>query len=576
MQRKDNMCRRESPTMPRRLIPYHRFSGKRQEAGDSLRRQEELSEQAAREEGVPIDRTVTLRDKGISAFRGDNWKRGDLGRFLDLVDAGVIPKGTILCIEQVNRLSRMDWMEQVELWKAILSRGIVIRTCVPPARYTRENMSELGVGCPVVLYMMLGHLDSKQKGEWVRQAWAQKKRKAASERTPHGRGCPEWIEPVCEPHPLNPNRVVTKEYRLRADRAEVVRQIFEWSVGGLGAWRIHRQLVESGTPAWSHRGVWSLAYVRWMLYSRLVLGEYQPMVRDSEGNDVPDGTPIPNYYPAAISEDLWQAAQAARRSRRNKGGRRGVSGVDTNLFTHLVFEATSKQGMFCCGNMQRGKAYRWLQTDPRSHGVPYDAFEEKVLLALAQLRPEDVDGRRQANALTARVDDLQQERSRLGLEVNSLDQQLRELPPERWPRRVVARMAELEEAITAKDEELRQAKEAADTSSRSESLADLQTCVKLLRKVKGTAEEATVRQRIKTRIPLLVESIWVRVQKIGQSQRFTHIRIYLHGGEERYFLLGTGKGQIRAAPWPLGDADFRAGEGCGDAVDAEPTPQLSA
>src|SRR5262245_5169836 len=90
----------ESMNMARKAIQYSRFSGKRQEAGDSQRRQDELAEQAAKEEGVPIDRTLTLDDRGLSAFRGDNWRRGKLGKFLDLIDAGLVPPGSILIIEQ--------------------------------------------------------------------------------------------------------------------------------------------------------------------------------------------------------------------------------------------------------------------------------------------------------------------------------------------------------------------------------------------------------------------------------------------------------------------------------------------
>src|SRR5215471_25808 len=113
-------------SMPRVGIPYSRFSGKRQEAGDTQERQDELAAQAAAAEGVHLDTTHTLRDKGVSAFRGRNWKRGDLGKFLDLVDAGIIPKESVLIIEQVNRLSRMSWIDQAELWKDILRRGVVI------------------------------------------------------------------------------------------------------------------------------------------------------------------------------------------------------------------------------------------------------------------------------------------------------------------------------------------------------------------------------------------------------------------------------------------------------------------
>src|SRR6185312_15519911 len=104
----------EVDVMTRKAYSYIRFSAKRQEAGDSVRRQNELAERAAREEGIPLDRTISLSDKGISAFRGRNWKKGNLGKFIDLVDAAVICPGSVLIIERVNRLSRLPWMEQVE------------------------------------------------------------------------------------------------------------------------------------------------------------------------------------------------------------------------------------------------------------------------------------------------------------------------------------------------------------------------------------------------------------------------------------------------------------------------------
>ncbi len=108
-----------------------------------------MAEAAAREEGIPLDRTLSLADKGVSGFNSQNWKRGHLGKFLDLVDAGIVPQGSVLIIERVNCLSRLPWMEQVQLWKEILNRGIVIRTCEPASRPSAlgemvELIAELG------------------------------------------------------------------------------------------------------------------------------------------------------------------------------------------------------------------------------------------------------------------------------------------------------------------------------------------------------------------------------------------------------------------------------------------------
>ena len=556
--------------MPRKAIQYSRFSGKRQEAGDSQRRQDAMAEQAAKEMGLAIDHTLSLSDKGVSGFRGANWKRGNLGKFVDLVDAGVIPAGSVLIIERVNRLSRMPWMDQVELWKEILSRGITIRTCEPAACYTSRNMNELGVGCPVVLYMMLGHMESEQKSQWLGAAWGQKKEAAQAENRPHGRKCPHWLEPVSVPHPKDPKRVVTTGYRLIEDRAQVLRQIYAWSVEDRyrwGGWRIHQELVRRGVPAWSKRG-WTISHVRWLLRDPAVTGEYQPMARDKDGKRVPCGPPIPDYYPVAVPRETFLAHLALKRKRTKKGGRRGFSGADCNLFTHLVFEAVSRRAFRCVNSGNHHLGRRYLHTDPRTDGVPYKPFEQAVLEAISTLNAADVDGRHEADAVNALVEALQGDRTRLGLELDALDAQLRELPTERWPKRVVARMAELEEAVAAKDEELRVAKEAAATSTRTEALVEVKTCISLLDEVAGTPREAEVRARIKSRIPLLVESIWCRVQPVNLMNRYVHVQIYLRGGEQRYVLVRCGRGRISAEAWPLRRADFRAGDEAGSAVDA--------
>jgi DNA invertase Pin-like site-specific DNA recombinase len=587
--------------MARKGIPYSRFSGKRQEAGDSQRRQDELAEAAAKAEGVDLDRTINLRDKGVSAFRGRNWKRGDLGKFLDLVDAGVIAKGTALIVEQVNRLSRMPWMQQVELWKEILSRGIVIRTCVPPARYTQANMNELAVGCPVVIYMMLAHLDSQQKSEWVSEAWGQKKQHAASEKkTPHGRHCPEWVKPVTKPHPRDPERVVTVAYEIIPERKALIEKIYRWVVENRwGAYRILRELNEKHLPAWNRSArahareeggepTWNVSWVKHILSTRQVVGEYQPL-DTTEAGRVPDGAPVAKYYPAAVGEDLYLAVQAARRKRcrggvrpgvrggDRGGGRPGTGGMETNLFTGLVFEAMSRRPFYVTTCITGGVPYRYLATDPEVARIPYGTFERAVLRAVAALRASDVDGRHKADEFTSEVARLQAEVTRLKEELAALDAQTDGLDVTKWPPRVVARMVDLKSQFDTSVEALRVAKERADTSGRTEALTEVQTCVELLDEVRGMPREAGVRERIKRRLPLLLESVWAVVQPINRVCRIVHVRLYLHGGEQRPLTISIGnpkKGWPEV--WELRDADFRGGDVGGHAVHAQPLAEVVA
>ena len=59
-------------------------------------------------------------------------------------------------------------------------------------------------------------------------------------------------------------------------------------------------------------------------------------------------------------------------------------------------------------------------------------------------------------------------------------------------------------------------------------------------------------------MPFLVESIWVRMERQSARSTWIHVRLYLHGGEERPFVVAVGKPPQGALA--LGNADFRSGE----------------
>ena len=78
----------------------------------SIRRQTALREDwLKRNPKVRLDTSLTLHDLGKSAYTGEHRKNADrhaLAAFLKLVDAGKIPRGSYLLIENLDRLSRVD------------------------------------------------------------------------------------------------------------------------------------------------------------------------------------------------------------------------------------------------------------------------------------------------------------------------------------------------------------------------------------------------------------------------------------------------------------------------------------
>ena len=118
------------------------------------------------------------------------------------------------------------------------------------------------------------------------------------------------------------------------DRAEIVREIFDLSIGGLGGYSIAKLLNSRNVPSFGTSGKWDQSTIHNMLTSRATIGEYQKK-QTLEGKEYPIGKPVSGYYPPVIDEKTFEAAQIARRNNLSSGrGRKGR--FITNLFAGLT------------------------------------------------------------------------------------------------------------------------------------------------------------------------------------------------------------------------------------------------
>ncbi len=88
------------------VYSYTRFSQPDQKEGDSQERQDDKALAWAKRHGHVLDTKLKLRDKGRSAFHGHHRTKGYLGLFLKAVESGKVPKGSILLVENIDRLGR--------------------------------------------------------------------------------------------------------------------------------------------------------------------------------------------------------------------------------------------------------------------------------------------------------------------------------------------------------------------------------------------------------------------------------------------------------------------------------------
>ncbi len=89
--------------------------------------------QLSSEEGWCLDDSLVFVDKGRSGFHGDNLKPiAGLTQFLDAVRTGRVTPGSVLIIENLDRLSRQDVDIAYDLFRSIIKAGIWIATKTPP------------------------------------------------------------------------------------------------------------------------------------------------------------------------------------------------------------------------------------------------------------------------------------------------------------------------------------------------------------------------------------------------------------------------------------------------------------
>ena len=152
---------------------YHRISTKRQMAGGGIKRQKEASLIVCEEMGWIMDTSFHLTDIGKSAYSGKNLDdTAALGGFLNAVDAGLIKRPAVLLVESLDRLSRQNIMDALELFIRIMKAGITIYTSMDKMSYSKESMQQNFSPLLISITLMARSFDeSSTKSKRVQKSW---------------------------------------------------------------------------------------------------------------------------------------------------------------------------------------------------------------------------------------------------------------------------------------------------------------------------------------------------------------------------------------------------------------------
>jgi DNA invertase Pin-like site-specific DNA recombinase len=499
---------------------YIRYSSDQQADGDSIRRQTTRTKQWCERNGVTLDTSTTYEDRGKSAYHGRHRETGVLAKFLSEVEAGHIPRGSVLIIENLDRLSRENPWDAVPLLCSIVNADISVVT-LSPSEMVYQRGRDMTALVLAVIEFGRGHSESASKADRLAAVWGEKKDQARKSGSVMTRALPGWV------------REQGGKLVLIPERARVVRKIFDLALSGHGLALIVKHLTDGKTPVFGRGKAWSKSYVHKILAGRVAVGEFQPL----KGGE-PDGDPIPNYFPPAVDETTWQQAQAALSRRRDRPGR--VGHFVASLFSCLIKDARTRGTMHITHQAQGRGAKRChrrvLMPSDASEGrtkivsFPYTVFEQAVLSCLKEINPADVLGKQPEGEAAA-----------LAGELATLEGRMRQLEDELTGEGDVPTLARAVKAMESKRQDLLKRRAEArrkESNPQGEAWGKMQSLLDL-------AKDDARRLRLRDLLREVVEEVWVLVVA-RRPVRLAAVQLFFREGGRRDYLIrytaaGTGR-----------------------------------
>ena len=512
---------------------YVRFSSSEQRKGNSLARQMEWTKSLCQRNGWMLDTSLNFHDLGRSGYRPG--EQGALKRFLQAIEEGRVKPGSVLIIEHLDRLSRGDVLDAMNLLNGILKAGVEVATSQDNRLYT--DLATISDLMQPIVSFALAHEESQKKSTRATDNWERKRSWALQRGVPMTTKVPAWL--TIERLNEQPMRFV-----LDSKKAQIIRQIFRYAISGMGARvicaRLNREGIEN-IASQSKKGArktWNLRYVEALLANRSLLGEFQPC-RLIDKKRVPTGPVIPDYYPRVISDDEFYTAQAGRHARKAKRGNPG--NCVPNLFSGILYDARTGDTMRlfnASADERRAGTSRRLASYGASLGIPgtkflswkYESLEDAFLSCvngISKLNVHEQHG--QANRLVAISERLVQVEDKISkVQCRIADEPdceaflavLSQLDKERKSLRV-----ELE------DEKARVKGEEQDAQQ------EFRTVMDLLAATDSPEAVAELRSRLRTAVREIVAEVWVLINVHSTQCRSCDVQVFLKNGRVQEFTI---------------------------------------
>jgi DNA invertase Pin-like site-specific DNA recombinase len=270
----------------------------------------------AEKNGLKLRDEYTFRDLGVSAYDRTNVEKGALSLFLRAVREGRVKHGSILLVENLDRLTRTTAYKAVGLLGELVEAGVTVVTLSDEMKYTVESMEDDRNLFYSVMLFARGHHESKRKGDLIASAY--KSRRLSGSKI------------ICNIAPgwLKKDNIAIC-WVLDDAKAESVRKVYRLYLSGSSA---HSICQIANSESWLKPSMrvkpgngWHVSLVRRILSNPAVTGLY------TESN----GTEHRGFFPQVVTYGDFSLAQVSSETKAMFPRRRDNSRY--NLFQGFLF-----------------------------------------------------------------------------------------------------------------------------------------------------------------------------------------------------------------------------------------------
>ena len=236
---------------------------------------------------------------------------GKLALFQEAVRAGLVPQGSVLLVESLDRISRDDALIAQSILTQIILSGVSVVTLLDEKLYSLETYraEPMNLIYSVLLFMRANE-ESATKSRRLKLAWGAK-RAAAGHGKPLTGQAPAWVKISLEAGTIE----------LVEERAAIVRRIFDMTLAGVGQHLIAETFNREGIKPWGRARFWQRSYIAKILANSAVVGTMTPHHMDYTSG-VKSRKPLEaleGYFPAVVSPETFADVQALGASKRAPG-----------------------------------------------------------------------------------------------------------------------------------------------------------------------------------------------------------------------------------------------------------------